>query len=85
MGCRPYIDKWDCMASLGAKPIGTYANIDRDTLTCRALHRLLVPSGPERHCYHLASHFSEEQGGTCIDRPNSVYNKRNYQCAPPRY
>jgi hypothetical protein len=69
------------MEKLGKKRPGAYEDIDADTLACRALHRLLVPSRPEGHCVHLAADATEEEGGACIDRDSSSYNAR--QCASP--
>lgn len=66
------------MEKLGRKREGTYDDVDQDTLTCRALHRLLVPTRPEGHCKHLADNLSEEEGGVCIDSDSARYNKR--QC-----
>ena len=71
------------MEKLGKKRVGGYDDIDADTLTCRALHRLLVPTRPEGHCKHLAPDLTEEEGGVCIDRLSEVYNKRTPTCDPP--
>lgn len=35
------------MEKLGKKRLGSYEDIDQDTLACRALHRLMVPTRPE--------------------------------------
>ena len=64
------------MEKLGRKREGGYQDIDRDTLACRALHRLLVPSRPDAHCMHLSADLSEEDGGTCVDRTSGAYNLR---------